>query len=136
MSNASIIKRILSTLDSYESGGVLATDVETAVERSIHALEGLTSKQISKSRDLSYRLVCAHLTDGGIEYEGDEKVSQVLLEFRRFLGSLPGSLQIQIGLIGEGTPCWRPVAVEHVEGNRYRILEGQPDGEQWGIRKE
>ena len=40
---------------------------------------------------------------------------------------------IYIPLLNEGAPCWRPVEAEHVEGNQYRILTEQPEGERWPV---
>lgn len=41
---------------------------------------------------------------------------------------------IYIPLLNEGTPCWRPVEAEHVEGNTYRILGNKPETEQWPVK--
>ena len=34
-------------------------------------------------------------------------------------------------LLNEGTDVWRPVAVEPMDGGRYKILGPMPDDEQW-----
>jgi hypothetical protein len=40
---------------------------------------------------------------------------------------------IYIPLLNEGTPCWRPVEAEQVDGNNYRILTAKPAGENWPV---
>ena len=40
---------------------------------------------------------------------------------------------IYVQLLDEGIECWRPVEAEHVEGDRYRIIETPPDGERWAF---
>ncbi|HEU0368111.1 MAG TPA: hypothetical protein VFR42_02805 [Candidatus Acidoferrum sp.] len=38
---------------------------------------------------------------------------------------------IYIELLEEGTPCWRPVTAEHLDGDLYRIIGETPDDEVW-----
>lgn len=40
---------------------------------------------------------------------------------------------IYIPLVNEGTPCWRPVEAEHLDGNNYRIVTAKPDDEHWPV---
>ena len=40
---------------------------------------------------------------------------------------------IYIPLLNEGTPCWRPVEAEPVDGSNYRILTAKPAGEDWPV---
>jgi len=93
MSNFSVIKRMLDSIEKYESGKLTATDLEQSLETHMRALEGIGSREISASRDLAYRIVKAHLVDDAQEFEGDEKVSEVVGELRQFLRSLPGGAE-------------------------------------------
>jgi hypothetical protein len=43
-------------------------------------------------------------------------------------------LIIYLPLLNEGTDCWRPVEAEQVGTNSYRILEIQPEDEDWPVR--
>ena len=42
-------------------------------------------------------------------------------------------MQIYLPLLNEGTDVWRPVEAEHIGEDRYRILQQQPEGEDWPI---
>jgi hypothetical protein len=44
-----------------------------------------------------------------------------------------GVVVIYIPLLNEGTPCWRPVEGEQVDGNNYRILTAKPADEHWPV---
>ena len=43
-------------------------------------------------------------------------------------------MQAYVALLEEGTSCWRPISVEVVEQDRYRITSQEPDGENWEFK--
>jgi hypothetical protein len=38
-------------------------------------------------------------------------------------------------LVNEDVDVWRPVAAEHVGGDRYRLIDDMPEGEEWQFVK-
>jgi hypothetical protein len=40
-------------------------------------------------------------------------------------------VQIFVPLLNEGTNVWRPVEAEHLGDDRYRIIQEQPEDEEW-----
>jgi len=38
---------------------------------------------------------------------------------------------IFVELIGEATPCWRPVEAEQLSDNSFRIIDAKPEDEIW-----
>jgi hypothetical protein len=43
-------------------------------------------------------------------------------------------MTIYIELLGEGTPCWRPVEAEELPDGSFRIIESIPEDEQWSFK--
>jgi hypothetical protein len=77
-------------LDEYEAGRLSPEQVESAIESHIQGVEGIGLPAIHEARDLTYRLVIAHVSVAMEEFIDAEEVSQVLSDMRRFLCSLPG----------------------------------------------
>lgn len=90
MSNSGLISRIRDTLDEYEAGRLSPEQVERAFEYHMDGVEGVGLPVIHQARDLTHRLVMAHMSDGLEEFIDAGEVSQVLADMRRFLDSLPG----------------------------------------------
>jgi hypothetical protein len=42
-------------------------------------------------------------------------------------------VQIFVPLLNEGTNVWRPVEAEHLGDDRYRIMQEQPEDEDWPV---
>lgn len=42
-------------------------------------------------------------------------------------------MKIYLPLLNEGTEVWRPVEAEPVGENLYRIVQPQPDDEEWPV---
>jgi hypothetical protein len=38
-----------------------------------------------------------------------------------------------VELLNEGTQCWRPVAIEKVNDNYFKIVSIKPDDEEWSV---
>ena len=89
MANSLIIQRMLDAIKEFEARKLSASNLEESLEMHMQALEQIGSQEINVSRRFGYRIVAADLADGEQEFEGDEKVSTVLNELRRFLRSLP-----------------------------------------------
>ena len=92
MANSDIIRRMLQLVDRHESGSLTSVEVECAFEYHMSALEQIGSREIDASRDLTYRLVEADLSENGDDnFEIEEDTTQVRAEMRNFLQSLPGA---------------------------------------------
>jgi len=89
MSNAALIGRMQHVLDEYEAGRLQPIVVEDAIESHMQGLEKIDSNTIHASRQLTYRLVVSHMSDGEQEFIDREKVASVLSDLRQFLSSLP-----------------------------------------------
>ena len=50
-------------LQEFEARRLTATEIESAVEYSIQAMEGITQREVEVTRDLTYRLVVADAED-------------------------------------------------------------------------
>jgi hypothetical protein len=88
MANRHVIARMQSLLDDYQAGVIRPEEVERSIEMHIGALEGIQLKQVHQGRQLSYRLVRAHVYSGNEELIGSERIPMVIAEFRLFLTSL------------------------------------------------
>ncbi len=91
MANRDIIVRMGAILDDYEAGRIRPDDVERSISFHMEALEALPYQRIEEARHLCYRLVTAHMFVGEEEFIGEEDVAKVLMHFRTFFASLPGS---------------------------------------------
>ena len=85
MSNRTIAANLEEILEEFSRGRLTATEVEGTVERSIQAMEGLSSRDVDHSRDLTYRLVVAELED---ESEGSAKSPQAQTALKALKGLL------------------------------------------------
>jgi hypothetical protein len=89
MANVSLIGRMLHAIDEYEAGRLSTEQVEQFIEFHIGGLERIGLREVRESRNLCHRLVDAHCSVGEEKFIGDEQVSGVVSEMRRFLRSLP-----------------------------------------------
>ena len=76
MGNSGIISQILENCRRHEAGEITATQLEQEIESHCQALEGLSTADISRFRDFSFRLVHAHF---------DDTTPTVMAEFRSLL---------------------------------------------------
>jgi len=76
--NSRIISQILGHCRRHEAGEITATQLEGEIEAHSPALEGITSRDISRFRNFSARLVQAHF---------DDTTASVMAEFRAWLTS-------------------------------------------------
>lgn len=89
MANASLIGRMLHTVDEYEGGQLSSEEVERAIESHMEGLERIGLLQIHEARFLTSRLVSAHCFVGEEEFMDVEQMPVVVADLRRFLRSLP-----------------------------------------------
>jgi hypothetical protein len=89
MANASLISRMLHTVDEYEAGRMSSEHLERFIESHMEGLERIGLREVHESRSLSRRLVEAHCFVGEEEFINVEQVSVVVADMRRFLRSLP-----------------------------------------------
>jgi hypothetical protein len=89
MSNLGLINRMQHVLDEYEAGLLSSEQVEWALEFHMRGIEGVGLSVIDYSRDLAYRLVASHRSDGMEDFIDTKSVSEVLFELRLFLRTLP-----------------------------------------------
>ena len=89
MANASLISRMLHTVDEYEAGRMSSEQVERFIEPHMQGLERIGLREVHESRNLCYRLVVAHCSVGEEEFIDVEQVSVVVADLRLFLRSLP-----------------------------------------------
>lgn len=77
------------TLDRYEKGELSPVEVEESMESNIQALEIIGSKEISRSRELSYQLVRSNFCNEEDGFQDEPKTKDILREYRMFLDNLP-----------------------------------------------
>jgi hypothetical protein len=92
MSNTGLISRMRRLLDEYEAGRLSPEQVERAIDYHINGVEGIGLPVIHEARNLTHRLVTAHMSVGTEEFIEAEEVSQAPSDMRRFLRSLPGGV--------------------------------------------
>ena len=63
MSNESIAKKLEAQIREFELQQVSATDLESAIEYSIQAMEGLSQRDVEVSREMAYQIVVSDLED-------------------------------------------------------------------------
>ena len=77
-------------LDAVGRSEMLATDAECQLGHCMSALEKIDQSYIYRSRDLSYRLVTAFLSDGPHDdLFPNETVGDVIIDYRAFIASFP-----------------------------------------------
>jgi len=90
MANRDITHRMNAILDAVARSEILATDAERELGDCMSAIECIDQRYIDESRDLSYRLVTAFLSDGpDDELFPNESVENVIKDYRVFIASFP-----------------------------------------------
>ncbi len=87
MANSDIIEKIRILIEKYERGERSATFLEDDLLNYADALEKINLKTIGLFRDFASRIVSADLFEGA--ECGEEKVADVLKDFKMFLDTIP-----------------------------------------------
>ena len=90
MANHDIFYRMNTILDAVARSEMLASDAERELGHCMSAIECVEHRHIHASRDLSYRLVTAFLSDGpNDELFPNESLDDVIRDYREFISLLP-----------------------------------------------
>ena len=97
MTNAELTTQMYHILDRYEAGEVDEDHVAQTIETLMGLMDGISLSAIHQTRDLTYRLETARFWIGEEDYFVPEQISDVLLDLRRFLTSIPSNTNPRLG---------------------------------------